>query len=302
MIHQPVLLNEVREFFSGISGVFIDATLGLGGHSYFILRDNPNVKCIGIDRDRISLDFAKKRLSCFSDRFIALNGSFSAEIKNILASTSKVNGILADIGVSSPQLDNLDRGFSFESDNLDMRMSLDSTLNAKIVINSYPKNELNRIFRDFGEISNYEAITKLILDYRKNKKIESAKELCQILESKIKHRGLINPATLVFQAIRIEVNDELNELKKFLNNIEKLRGTKVAIISFHSLEDKIIKNTFRNWARDCICSSNVMKCECGGGNAKGKILTKKPIIPTDLEISQNRRSRSAKMRGFIFNE
>lgn len=301
MIHKSVLLNEVREFFYGIEGVFIDATLGLGGHSYAILEDNPKVSVIGIDKDINSISFAKERLSKFNGRFSIIKGSFAEQIDKILNNHNNISGILADIGVSSPQLDNLERGFSFESDKLDMRMDLDSTINARDIINSYSKDELNRIFRDFGEINNYEKITKMILDSRKKTKINSAKELCKILESNTRVRGAIHPATLVFQALRIEVNNELKELKEFLGKLENLNKTKVAIISFHSLEDRIVKDTFRFWAKSCICDSNVMKCECGGSNAKGKIITKKPIIPGAEEISQNKRSRSAKMRCFIFN-
>lgn len=301
MIHKSVLLNEVREFFHGIEGVFVDATLGLGGHSYAILEDNPKIELIGIDKDRDSINFAKERLSKFKGRFSIMQGSFAKNIKEILKKHNNIAGILADIGVSSPQLDNLNRGFSFESEVLDMRMDLDSSVSARDVINSYSKDELNRIFRDFGEIANYEKITRSILESRKNKKITSSKELCKIIESISKVRGSIHPATLVFQALRIEVNNELGELKEFLGHLESLKKTKIAIISFHSLEDRIIKETFKLWAKKCLCDSNVMKCECGGNNAKGKIVNKKPIIPTNDEISQNKRSRSAKMRCFIFN-
>lgn len=301
MIHKSVLLDEVRDFFYGIDGVFVDATLGLGGHSYAILEDNPKVSVIGIDKDIQSISFAKKRLSKFDGRFSIIKGSFAEQIDGIINSHNNISGILADIGVSSPQFDNLERGFSFESDRLDMRMDLDSNLNARDIVNSYSKDELNRIFREFGEIKNYEKITKMILDSRKKTKINSAKELCKILEANIKIRGSIHPATLVFQALRIEVNNELKELKEFLGKLENLNKTKVAIISFHSLEDRIVKDTFKLWAKSCICDSSVMKCECGGDNAKGKVTTKKPITPTAKEISQNKRSRSAKMRCFIFN-
>lgn len=302
MIHKSVLLNEVAEFFKDAEGVFIDATLGLGGHSERILEDNPNVRIIGIDKDKISLNFAKNRLAKFGERFVAIQGSFDKKIDEIfvLPKPQKICGILADLGISSPQVDNLERGFSFESPILDMRMDLDSPLSAKAVINGYSKDELNRIFRDFGEIRNYQKITNLIIEARKKRKIESAKELCAILESNSKARGRIHPATLVFQAIRIEVNDELGTLKRFLDKIENLKGAKIAIISFHSLEDRIVKEAFKAWSTGCICSKDAMKCECGGNNQKGEILTKKPIIPSEYEISHNKRARSAKMRCFKF--
>lgn len=316
MIHKSVLLEEVADFFKGAEGVFIDATLGLGGHSERLLEENPHISVIGIDKDKISLEFAKNRLKRFGARFRAVQGGFDEKVGEVLESLKdlekspndsanpnnpqKICGILADLGISSPQVDNLERGFSFESHTLDMRMDLDSPLTAKAVINGYPKDELNRIFRDFGEIHNYQKITNLILEARKNRKIESAKELCAILESHSKARGGIHPATLVFQAIRIEVNDELGALRRFLGKIANLKGAKIAIISFHSLEDRIVKEAFKAWSAGCICDKDAMKCECGGKNQKGEILTKKPIIPSASEISRNKRARSAKMRCFKF--
>lgn len=316
MIHKSVLLEEVADFFKGADGVFIDATLGLGGHSERLLDENPRISVIGIDKDKISLEFAKNRLKRFGARFGAVQGGFDEKVGEILESLKdfdkspkdsanpnnpqKICGILADLGISSPQVDNLERGFSFESHTLDMRMDLDLPLTAKAVINGYPKDELNRIFRDFGEIHNYQKITNLILEARKNRKIESAKELCAILESHSKARGGIHPATLVFQAIRIEVNDELGALRRFLDKIANLKGAKIAIISFHSLEDRIVKEAFKSWSAGCICDKDAMKCECGGKNQRGEILTKKPIIPSASEISRNKRARSAKMRCFKF--
>lgn len=319
MIHKSVLLDEVAEFFKGAEGVFIDATLGLGGHSERILEENPRVSVIGIDKDKISLEFAKNRLSRFGARFRAVQGGFDEKVGEILESLNgvdlgespnnlvnlankpqKIYGILADLGISSPQVDNLERGFSFESPVLDMRMDLDSPLTAKSVINGYSKDELNRIFRDFGEIYNYQKITNLILEARKNRKIESAKDLCAILESHSKARGGIHPATLIFQAIRIEVNDELGALRRFLDKIADLKGAKVAIISFHSLEDRIVKEAFKAWSAGCVCDRDALKCECGGKNQRGEVLTKKPIIPSANEISRNKRARSAKMRCFKF--
>lgn len=332
MIHKSVLLDEVAEFFRGESsvilsdsadlnqksaesksgqGIFIDATLGLGGHSERILEENPQIRVIGIDKDKISLEFAKNHLARFGARFSAVQGSFDEKIGEILEYFSNANlaqgqgkiyGILADLGISSPQVDNLERGFSFESPNLDMRMDLDSPLTAKAVINGYSKDELNKIFRDFGEIRNYQKVTNLILEARKKRKIESAKELCAILESHTKVRGGIHPATLIFQALRIEVNDELGALHRLLHIIKNanLKGAKIAIISFHSLEDRIVKEAFRCLSAGCICDRDALKCECGGQNQKGEILTKKPIVPSGAEISRNKRARSAKMRCFRF--
>lgn len=302
MTHKSVLLNEVVDFFKDCSGIIVDSTLGLGGHSYELLKNNKNIQIIGIDRDVASLNFAKERLSEFSTRFSCIKSNFSFGIKKIIEENQNISGILADIGVSSPQFDNLERGFSFESESLDMRMDLDTTINAEIIVNSYSKDELNRIFFEYGEIKNPNIYTKLILDYRKNKMITSARELSNLIANNFKANSRIHPATLIFQALRIEVNNELGELRDFLKNIENLKSTKIAIISFHSLEDRIVKETFKKWIKDCCCEANVMKCECGNNNARGVIINKKPIIPTNSEIAYNRRSRSAKMRCFRFNE
>ncbi|RAX54684.1 16S rRNA (cytosine(1402)-N(4))-methyltransferase [Helicobacter sp. 16-1353] len=300
--HIPVLCDEVCGFFADSSGLIVDATLGLGGHSLALLESNPKIKIIGIDKDREALNLANDRLSHFGDRFSAIHSSFAIGIKKIINENKEISGILADIGISSYQIDNPNRGFSFYSENLDMRMDLDSTIDAKMIVNSYTKEELNRIFMEYGEIKNPNNITKLILDYRRNRPINTAKELSNIIELNTRGKTKIHPATLIFQALRIEVNNELEELERFLDNTENLKNTKIAIISFHSLEDRIVKERFRLWAKNCICNENVMKCECGNNNAKGVNLTKKPIIPSAKEIALNNRSRSAKMRGFRFYE
>ncbi len=297
--HISVLLNEVLDFFKDSKGTIVDATLGLGGHSLALLEQNKDVDIIGIDKDVEAINIAKDRLSKFESRVKIINSSFSDGIKQVLLERNVV-GILADIGISSYQVDNLDRGFSFYSDNLDMRMDKHSLLTAKMVVNSYSKEELHRIFIEYGEIKNPIPITKAILDYRKKSTINSAKELSFLIESNSKINSKIHPATLVFQAIRIEVNDELGELRRFLKNIENLNNVKVAIISFHSLEDKIVKEVFKYWSRSCICNFDVIKCVCGNNHKKGDIVNKKPIIPSQNEININKRSRSAKMRCFKF--
>ena len=181
-----------------------------------------------------------------------------------------------------------------------MRMDNSNLLDAKTVVNSYTKEKLDKIFKEYGEIKYYETITKQIMEYRKNKRIESAKELSSIFE--VSKPSRIHPATLIFQAIRIEVNNELEELKMFLDHLDNLKKTRIAIISFHSLEDKIIKNKFRFLAQDCICDKNIMKCQCGGNQSKGRVITKRPIVPSEYEIKVNYRARSAKMRCFKFND
>lgn len=297
--HISVLLNEVIDFFKDSKGTIIDATLGLGGHSLALLEQNKDVNIIGIDKDLDAITLAKDRLSKFKSRIKIINSSFSDGIKQALLANDVI-GVLADIGISSYQVDNLDRGFGFYSNNLDMRMDKSSPLTAKMVVNSYSKEELHRIFIEYGEIKNPIPITKIILDHRKKYTINSAKELSLLIEANSKINLKIHPATLVFQAIRIEVNDELGELRRFLKNIENLNNAKVAIISFHSLEDKIVKETFKYWSKSCICDFDVIKCICGNNHKKGDIINKKPITPSQNEINVNKRARSAKMRCFKF--
>lgn len=297
--HISVLLNEVVDTFKDSSGTIIDATLGLGGHSLALLEQNKNINIIGIDRDIEAINLAKDRLSRFKSRIKFINSNFSNGIKQALCGNNIV-GVLADIGISSYQVDNLDRGFSFYSNNLDMRMDKNLPITAKMIINSYSKEDLHRIFIEYGEIKNPIPITKIILDHRKKYTISSAKELSLLIESNSKINAKIHPATLIFQALRIEVNDELGELRRFLDNIENLKNAKVAIISFHSLEDRIIKEKFKLWSKYCICDNDVIKCVCGNNHKKGDIINKKPIIPSQNEINVNKRSRSAKMRCFKF--
>jgi 16S rRNA (cytosine1402-N4)-methyltransferase len=296
--HIPVLLNEVVKLFSPMKeGYFVDCTLGFGGHSEAILKNFSQIKLIGIDQDVDALNFAKKRLSPFSDRVEFINSRASEALKDLKG--LNIAGILADIGVSSFQLDNTERGFNFDSDTLDMRMNKNQELSAYEVINYYPKDELERILRDYGEVRNYKKVADTIV---KNRVIKSNRELADIL-GKIGIKDKKNLAK-VFQAIRIEVNNELNELENLLENAKNIAkdGTILGIISFHSLEDRIVKNKFREWSKNCICPPEAIKCECGGNHALGKIITKKPITATKEEIKMNPRSRSAKLRGFLFKE
>ena len=293
MTHIPVLLNEVLNFFSPLKeGVIIDATLGLGGHSYHLLKQNANISIIGFDKDIEALNFAKERLKEFEGRFELINNSFNA-ISSLLSKDIKIVGVLADIGVSSYQLDSVNRGFGFKSNSLDMRMNLDSNTTARDIINSYSKDELNRIFKDYGEIYNYELLSNKIIQHRKIKSIETPLDLINLIHEFF-HKSR-NLQTLVFQALRIEVNDELNELKNFLLSIQNLKNASIAIISFHSLEDRIVKNAFKEWAfKSKKCNSD--------GNSRGEIITKKPLRPSIEELKVNNRARSAKMRCFRFHE
>jgi 16S rRNA (cytosine1402-N4)-methyltransferase len=298
--HIPVLYREVIEAFSSIEeGIIIDCTMGYGGHSSMILDANPNIKLIAIDQDQTAIDFSTERLAKYGERVSIKKGRFSNVIKEILeeVDVSEIKGILADIGVSSLQLDQKTRGFSYESDNLDMRMDKSAALNAETVVNEYTQDELEHILLEYGELRNYKKIASKIIN---NRPFSSAKELSDTLKSDMPQGKKIHPATLLMQAIRIEVNDELGELKSLLNSLKEAGLTKaqVAIISFHSLEDRIVKQAFADWAKSCICPPQAFRCECGNNHSIGKVVTRKPLMAKDDELKENVRSRSAKMRVF----
>ncbi len=301
--HIPVLYREVVETFKDINeGIVIDCTMGYGGHSSMILDANPNIKLIAIDQDQTAIEFSRKRLEKYGERVTIHKGRFSNVIKDILreVDTGEIKGLLADIGVSSLQLDQKDRGFSYESENLDMRMDRESALSAADVVNRYAKSELERILLEYGELRNFKKIASEIVN---NRPFNSAKELSEKLKSFMPQGKKIHPATLLMQAIRIEVNDELGELKSLLQSIEeaKLPSARIAIISFHSLEDRVVKKEFVRWAKSCRCPQEAMRCTCGNNHQLGRILTKKPIMAQDDELKTNTRSRSAKMRLFETN-
>jgi len=297
--HIPVLIDEVVTLFKDIkNGYIVDCTVGYGGHSEAILKSNPNIKLICIDQDDEALNFSKKRLLPYKDRILFKKGRFSKilpELKDF-----DIRGVLADIGISSLQIDKRERGFGFDSHTLDMRMDQTSDFSAYDVVNGYCLDDLERILKEYGEIREYKKMASLIV---KNRPIESAKELSSLIAKNFRSRK-IHPATLAFQAIRIEVNSELDELSNLLKNLKNLNISNllVAIITFHSLEDKIVKRAFKEWSQKCICPKEYIKCICGSNNSLGSIITKKPIIPKGAEIARNRRARSSKLRAFRFKE
>ena len=298
--HIPVLYREVLEVFSEVEdGIVIDCTMGYGGHSSMMLEANPNLQLIAIDQDQTAIDFSSQRLEPYAERVSIRKGRFSAVIKDIIKEydVSKIKGVLADIGVSSLQLDQKDRGFSYESENLDMRMDKGASLDASRVVNEYSKADLERILLEYGELRNYKKIASVIVAERP---FSSAKELSDTLKPHMPHGKKIHPATLLMQAIRIEVNDELGELKSLLESLKsaQLPNAKIAIISFHSLEDRIVKQTYNAWSKSCICPLEAMRCLCSNDNQLGKVVTKKPIMAQEDELKENPRSRSAKMRVF----
>ncbi len=298
--HIPVLYREVTEAFrTDATGVVVDCTMGYGGHSSLLLEACPNIRLVGIDQDETAIDFSAERLCAFGDRVEIRKGRFSRVLEEVIRDYGRENirGVLADIGVSSLQLDEKDRGFSYESETLDMRMDPSAPLSAAEVVNTYAQNELERILREYGEIPHAAKVASVIAAGRP---FSSAKALAEAVRPYGVRGKKIHPATLVMQAIRIEVNDELGELRRLLDVIEKacLPEATVGIISFHSLEDRIVKQRFAQWSRRCICPPEAMRCTCGNDHALGRARPKKPITAKADELKENPRSRSAKLRLF----
>ncbi len=303
--HIPVLLDEVLDGFSNIrDGYFVDCTLGYAGHSKAMLQRYDHIKHIGIDRDNEALKFSKERLTPFESRSRLYKGTFATIFPKL--KESPIVAILADFGVSSLQLDKRERGFSFDSDRLDMRMDATAKLSAYEVINHYDQERLEYILNHYGEVRSYRKVAGAIIQARSKKSIESAKELSDIICSVIPRGGKIHPATLTFQAIRIEVNSELGEIEGLLDALEtkakagELVGAIVSLITFHSLEDRLVKKRYKKWTTACICDSHAMRCTCGKNHNLGKMLKRKPIIASKVELKINTRSRSAKLRTFLF--
>ncbi|MFA6628360.1 MAG: 16S rRNA (cytosine(1402)-N(4))-methyltransferase RsmH [Sulfuricurvum sp.] len=297
--HIPVLYREVIEAFAHCKeGIIVDCTMGYGGHSSLLLENNPALSLIGIDQDPTAIAFSTKRLEPFAERVEIRQGRFSEVAKEAMSQKGeKICGILADIGVSSLQLDQRERGFSYESDTLDMRMNPNASLSAAEVVNDYSQSALETILREYGEVNNARKVAETIVARRP---FGSAKELSNAIFHLMPKGKKIHPSTLVMQAIRIEVNDELGELTRLLDAIESsgIRRLRVAIITFHSLEDRIVKNRFSKWAKNCICPDDAMRCTCGNNHAIGKVITKKPLSAAEDELRANSRSRSAKLRIF----
>lgn len=300
--HIPVLYREVVEAYLPCSGgSIIDCTMGYGGHTSLLLDALPNRTLIGIDQDPTAIAFSTQRLSAYGDRVEIRQGRFSVVAEALMGEKSdQICGILADIGVSSLQLDQRERGFSYESENLDMRMDPNAPLSAYEVVNEYGQNALEKILREYGEVTNARIVAETIV---KKRPFESAKELSNAIFHLMPKGKKIHPSTLVMQAIRIEVNDELGELTRLLDAIEKseLKKLRVGIITFHSLEDRIVKQRFVTWAKNCICPDDAMRCTCGNNHSIGKVITKKPLTAQEDELRANSRSRSAKLRIFEIN-
>ena len=304
--HISVLLDETIDGLDiKPDGIYVDGTLGGGGHSYEILRRlSPKGRLIGIDQDGEALKAAGERLKKFENQITLVRSNY-CEIDKVRKelNVEKVDGILLDIGVSSYQLDNLERGFSYKSDApLDMRMDTRQELTAADVVNTYSENELFKIIKDYGEDKFAKNIAKHIVLARKEKPLETTKELSEVIKRaipmKVQAKGG-HPAKKTFQAIRIEVNQELTVLKESIDKmIDLLKPNgRICIITFHSLEDRIVKTKFRENENPCTCPPNFPVCVCGK-KSKGKVITRKPIIPSEDEIEENKRAKSSKLRIF----
>ncbi len=279
-------------------GRYVDATLGAGGHAAGILAAGTGVRLLGIDRDPIALETARRRLSDFGDRVALVEGDF-ADLDAILEGSAFAapDGILADLGVSSMQLDEAERGFSFRRDGpLDMRMGRSGRSAAEIVATA-TVDELTRIFRDFGEERMAAKIARGIVAERTREPIASTRQLARIVAAQKGSREKIDPATRVFQALRIEVNQELVALARFLAAAVARAngGGRLAVISYHSLEDRIVKDCFRRESGVCLCPPRLPSCTCGARTAL-RVLTRRPIRPSDAEQRRNPRARSARLR------
>jgi 16S rRNA (cytosine1402-N4)-methyltransferase len=300
--HVPVLVAELIEALHPESGKrYLDGTLGGGGHTEEILiKSSPDGQVLGLDRDDEAIASAQERLGRFGRRFLARQASF-ADAKEILTEIgwNGVDGVVLDLGISSHQIDSPERGFSFRMPSrLDMRMDRRQHLDAQEIVNLFSDDELERIFRDYGEDSAARRIAQAIVADRRHKPIQTTGELVKIVERvKGKGRRQIHPATQVFQALRIAVNRELQHLEHFLaSGFEILRpGGRLAIISFHSLEDRLVKSAFRKWSRACLCPPRMLRCQCGWSQ-KVQMITKKPIVAPASETTANPRARSAKLR------
>ena len=307
IVHTPVLLNECLEYLSPVgeafekNAVMIDSTLGEGGHSFNFLSKYENLKIIGLDADKVIQAKARERLACFGERMNFFNGWFNDFYANYPCEYEKPDLILFDLGISVFHYEKSDRGFSFRYDEkLDMRLNAESEKSAADLVNELSETELADMIYLYGEEKLSRRIAKAIVDARAGGKIESSKALAEIIWNCVPANyryGQIHPATRTFQALRIAVNSELKRLPKALSDAFACLkvGGKMGVITFHSLEDRIVKNYFRNLGKQCVCPPEVAICRCGGSEC-AEIITRKPICPTEEEIKANSPSRSAKLR------
>ena len=304
--HYSVLLPEtIEQLHIKEDGIYVDGTLGGGGHSYEIAKRLTTGRLIGIDQDYDALEAAGERLKPFADRVTLVHSNYEAMVERVHElGIDKVDGILLDLGVSSFQLDTPERGFSYmvEDAPLDMRMDQDNPMTAADIVNDYSEEDLYRIIRDYGEDRFAKNIAKNIVIERQKERITRAGQLNQIIERSIPKKLQVtggHPAKRTYQAIRIELNRELDVLEQNLDAFIDLLAEdgRICIITFHSLEDRIVKNTFKKNQDPCTCPKDFPVCVCGK-KSKGRVITRKPILPSEKELEENTRSRSAKLRVF----
>lgn len=304
--HYSVMLNETIEQLNiRPDGIYVDGTLGGAGHSLEICKRLTTGRLIGIDQDADAIAAASERLKDYKDKVTIVRSNY-AQMKEVLhdLGIDKVDGILLDLGVSSFQLDTPERGFTYRSEDapLDMRMDDRQTLTAKDIVNEYSEMDLFRIIRDYGEDRFAKNIAKHIVSARAVKPIETTGELNAIIKGAIPMKVQVtggHPSKRTYQAIRIELNHELDVLRDNLDDMIELLddGGRICIITFHSLEDRIVKSSFKKNENPCTCPSNFPVCVCGN-KSKGHVVTKKPILPSEKELEENSRSKSAKLRVF----
>ena len=304
--HKSVLLNEtINELKVKPNGVYVDGTVGGAGHAICVCEKlSATGSFIGIDQDEAAILAASERLSPYKDITTLIRSNYCSMVPEIQAlGIQSVDGIVLDLGVSSYQLDNAERGFTYREDvALDMRMDQRSEQTAKDIVNNYSENDLYRIIRDYGEDKFAKNIAKHIVRERTSKPINTTGELTQIIKQAIPMKLRVtggHPAKKTFQAIRIELNKELEVLRESLDGMIDLLGDggRICIITFHSLEDRIVKTIFRKNENPCTCPRDFPVCVCGH-KSKGKVITRKPILPSQVEIEDNKRSKSAKLRVF----
>lgn len=304
--HKSVLLEEtIRNLKVKPDGIYVDGTLGGGGHAYEVCRQlSAKGSLIGIDQDEAAIEAAGERLQEFGDRVTIIRSNYcnmKKELQKI--GITSVDGITLDLGVSSFQLDNAERGFTYREDvPLDMRMDQRGSRTARDIVNTYTENELYRVLRDYGEEKFAKKIARNICTARTDKPIETTGELIKLIKQSIpmKMRAVGgHPAKKTFQAIRIELNQELEVLRNSLDDMIELLndGGRICIITFHSLEDRIVKTIFKRNENPCTCPPDFPVCVCGK-MSMGKVITRKPILPNEEEIAENKRSKSAKLRVF----
>jgi 16S rRNA (cytosine1402-N4)-methyltransferase len=296
--HEPVLLSEVMELLEPArGGLYLDGTLGGGGHSEAMLSASERTRVVGVDRDPAALAEAGRRLALYGDRFQAREGDF-AEVAEALE--AELAGALLDLGVSSHQIDELDRGFSFrEGSPLDMRMAGRGSLTAAEVLNTYPEEELVRVLREYGEEPRAWPVVRRIAARRRERPFERSEDLVAVLKDVYRYRLTVQDQARVFQALRIEVNREMDSLDRALPVLrERLEpGGVLVVIAYHSLEDRRVKNAFRSWSRACVCPPELPVCQCRGVPL-GETLTRRVVRPTSAEVERNPRSRSARLRAW----